>query len=325
MEKITPNIVNDEQLKQYFLGQIAPETAENLEEQIAADDSLFEQAQMVEAELLDDYLRGNLSIIERKLFAENYLTNAARRANLHSAENLWHVSGGEVLNEDVPKTFAPRTFWQNLSGHWQRPLMIGTAAAILFFGIIAGWIFTKKEPEIVRQPNIPEFPAPVSQNNLPNAPSFNNLPLVNSSINSRKPEHSPLNIVAPKKSVPPSASKDAPPIKKQEVFGASSQSFSLASGNLRDQGEQFIKLSRSAKNISLHLELPKDAAKYQSYRATLKNADGETLSVLPNLKSLKISLRAAKLENRTYMIFLEGENAPKDPEPITEFVFCVRR
>jgi len=54
-------------------------------------------------------------------------------------------------------------------------------------------------------------------------------------------------------------------------------------------------------------------------------ADGETVFTSPNLKSLNFILPAKKLENRTYIIFLEGQNAQNPAESVTEYSFRVRR
>ncbi len=283
---------------------------------------------MIEAELIDDYLRENLSATERASFTENYLTNANRRANLHSAENLWRASRAEVSAVNLSQPFAPQTFWQNLFASWQRPLITGTAAAILLIGIIAGWILTKKAPEIARQPPIEEFSAPVVKtdsqalpaNTASETPVFNVLPSAAHSEIKRKSER-PSKNAAPKTAVPPSSPKNSSLLKKQASNVSTSQSFTLAPGITRGEGEQFINISRAAKNISLHLELPKEAAKYQNYRAILKDADGRLIRVSPKLKRLHISIRAAEFENRTYIIFLEGENAPNAAEPVTEYIF----
>ena len=87
--------VTDQKLKAYFLGSLAAAEAERLEEELAANAELTEQAQIVEAELADEYLRGNLSAAQCRSFEENYLTTSARREKLRLAENLWRVAAEE--------------------------------------------------------------------------------------------------------------------------------------------------------------------------------------------------------------------------------------
>ena len=96
-------------------------------------------------------------------------------------------------------------------------------------------------------------------------------------------------------------------------------------GTLRSEGEQFIKVSPKTDKINLRLTLPKDAAQYQTYRAILKTADGDTVFTEPNLKSLNLALAAGKLRNQTYMVFLEGQNAQNPAESVAEYTFRIRR
>jgi hypothetical protein len=43
------------------------------------------------------------------------------------------------------------------------------------------------------------------------------------------------------------------------------------------------------------------------------------------LKALSFKIAAEKLENRTYIISLEGKNNQNEFEPIADYVFRVRR
>ena len=91
-------IISDQNLRSYFLGTLAAEDAERLEEECAADAELTEQAQIVESELADDYLRGSLSANERRLFEENYLTTDARQEKLRLAGILWKGPLPDIFN-----------------------------------------------------------------------------------------------------------------------------------------------------------------------------------------------------------------------------------
>ena len=80
--------VNEEKIKNYFLGNLAVAEAEGLEENLATDAELFEQAQVIEGELLDAYYRKKLSARENLLFEKNYLTTDARREKLKFAQTF---------------------------------------------------------------------------------------------------------------------------------------------------------------------------------------------------------------------------------------------
>ena len=64
---------------------------------------------------------------------------------------------------------------------------------------------------------------------------------------------------------------------------------------------------------------------YKIRRAVVKTAEGDTIFTSPNLKALSFKISADKLEQRTYIVFLEGQNARGEFESISEYVFRVRR
>jgi hypothetical protein len=312
-------IISDQNLKSYFLGTLAVEAAERLEEQCAADAELTEQAHIIESELADDYLRGRLSADERRLFEKNYLTTDARREKLRFAESLWKVANEKELVEDKS---AP-SFWKTLPANYRTLAFGGLTAAIIFgtFGLF--WFNFNKNPETAQQINADRSLNSNAHNQIVESTQNLNVFNQNSNVNSAnfnaqksagnaapKPTAAPEIKSAPKPVAPPAPNLAA---------------FVLLPGTLRSEGEQFIKIAPETDSINLQLTLPKDAAKYQTYRAVLKTADGKTVSTAPNLKSLELFLSAEKLANGTYIVFLEGQNAQNPAESVAEYTFRVRR
>ena len=310
---------DDQKLKSYFLGELAAADAERLEEDCAADAELTEHAQIVESELADQYLRGVLSAAERRLFEGNYLITEARREKLRSAEMLWKIAA----ESQTPIETAP-TFWQKFFADYRILTFGGLTAAIIFgvFGLF--WLNSNKSSEIAKQINtnrIANFNVPnQTVATTPNANAVSeNFNINSTEYNSRKSNinTAPKPIAAPEiKPTPKAIAPSAPTL----------ATFVLSLGTLRSEGEQYIKIAPHTDKINLRLTLPKDAAKYQTYRATLKTADGETVFTAPNLKSPNIFLPARKLENQTYLVLLEGQTSPDQPaESVAEYTFRVRR
>jgi hypothetical protein len=77
--------VSDDKIRNYFLGKLDVPEAEDFEEKTAADSVLTEHAQMIESELIEDFLRGGLSTSEQNSFENNYLTTSARQQKLSLA------------------------------------------------------------------------------------------------------------------------------------------------------------------------------------------------------------------------------------------------
>ncbi len=331
--------LSDEQHRAYFLGKLPATEAENFEENCAAGAELTEQAQMIERELADDYLRGNLSPAEVHLFETNYLITEARRKKLRVAEGLWKIAGDQKAEKNLTATASPSSFWQIVFGPRYRFQFSLTGLFLLFvFGASAFYWMTlnvgKNEIAEVKIANqaAPKIESPVIQNEAannqnPKADAVNSV-IQNKEAdkNSALPQKKSTPDLPQKKSTPETKTIPTPKISEQPLPKAPSfATFLLSSGTLRDEGEQSITIDRNIKSVNLLLKLPAEARAYKTYRVVLKTADGDTVYTSPNLKSLSFSFPAEKLENRTYLIFLEGQNPPSDFESITEYTFRVRR
>ncbi len=117
--------MNEEKLKHYFLGKLTEAENNLFEEEIALDAKLTEAAQIVESELVDDYLRGKLSASDRELFGAIYLTTKARREKLSLAKSLWRVANEQKVSEIVAAETS-LSFWQTWNA-W-RVAFAGVAA-----------------------------------------------------------------------------------------------------------------------------------------------------------------------------------------------------
>jgi hypothetical protein len=312
--------ISDGQIRAYFLGTASVAEAESFEEDCAASARLTEQARVVEGELTDDYLRGNLTAAERHLYEVNYLTTEARRARLYVAQGLWKISG------EKPKSIAvSNSFWKTVFGGQQKfQLVFGGLILLMVFGGLVFYLLTpgvdRDEVAAVEVTNPtskienPVVQIPETENpNAKTAPANSVVQDGNSNKNQNSPE----------KYQP--ASKAVPVPKNNGQNPAGLAVFTLLAGTLRDEGEQSVTVAPNTKKLSLQLKLPEDASRYQTYRVTLKPVEGETLYTASNLRSLNFTIPAEKLENRTYIVFLEGQNAKKEFESVTEYAFRVRR
>ncbi len=310
---------SDEQVRAYFLGKLSAAQAEIFEEKHSANAELIEQAQMVERELTDDYLRGNLSAEDIRLFESNYLVTEARRGKLLVAEGLW-----KIANEKPQRAAAPNPFWQTFfGGRKVLPLAFGGVILLLIFAAAFYLLTPGVNKNDVAEINVTNPPAKIENPVIQNHETENQnttATATNSAVQDRETEKN-LNS-APKHQTEPKT-VPTPKINGQTQTGLAI--FTLLPGTLRAEGEQFINVLPNTKNISLTLKLPEDAGKYQIYRAVLKPVEGDTIYTSPNLKSLNFTISAEKFENRTYLIFLEGRNAQNEFESVAEYSFRVRR
>lgn len=73
------NILN---LREYLLGSLAPNEIEEIDLEIISNESLENDLNLAESELMEDYLDKILSPTELKLFRENFLVTAERKVQL---------------------------------------------------------------------------------------------------------------------------------------------------------------------------------------------------------------------------------------------------
>ena len=110
--------VTDEKIKQYFLGKLDETESFDFEFVAAQNAELTEQAQLVESELIEAYLRGGLAENDRNLFEKNYLITESRREKLKFAESFLNSFKAQTIIE--PQV----SIWQSITNSFQLRLKI---------------------------------------------------------------------------------------------------------------------------------------------------------------------------------------------------------
>jgi cytoskeletal protein RodZ len=334
--------LNEERLKSYFLGELPAPDAESLEENCAFSAELTERAQMIESELVDDYLRGNLSAAESDSFETHYLITEARREKLYSARALWRVAGEANAPKAAAAPDSAISFWQRLFVRrkyfhlaWTAVLLLLVSGGLVFYLLT---LSARRETASETTPPPRETAAveeksvqpPAPDTETPAAPDAETTaaPAPASKTASETASVDEKTVAAPAAAKSPenaaaAARRDAPKTERRKTttFAA----FLISAGTLRSEGEQAIKIAPETTRVSLLFNLPRESSAYPFYRATVKTADGETVYSSGRLGALNVVLPAEKLKNGTYIVFLEGEKASNAPESITEYTFRVSR
>jgi len=328
--------LTDEHLRAYFLGKLSESEADVFEEECAASAELTERAQMVERELTDDYLCGNLSPADKNLFEEKYLITEARVRKLDVARGLWMIAR-KYPHPEPPLSLPASSFWNTLFGR-RNALQFAAAGLVLLlvFGAITFCLLylnvNKTEVAEVRNENPAssnEAPAlepstpqtaqnPDTKNENPKSVSIK--PPNKTAGKVKEPDNEPNRVQKKQFEKPVSTPKNIELNKPVLAIAVK-----LIAGSMRDEGEQFVRIAPNVKNINFLLNPAGEPNNYKIYRAVLKTAEDDTVYISPNLKALSFMLPTVKLENRTYMIFLEGRNSQNQFESIAEYTFRVRR
>jgi hypothetical protein len=121
---------NDEILRSYLLGRLAPESREGVEKQLFSDDRIFwEHLCLVEEELIDQYARGELDGEDSASFERDFLCTDERRAKLELARALKAFAEGRQESR--------RRAWDWLRGPVAAPAWALAVAATLLVALPA--------------------------------------------------------------------------------------------------------------------------------------------------------------------------------------------
>jgi hypothetical protein len=121
-------VYEDQRVVQYLLGSISQEEANRLDELSIADDEFAERLRAVEDDLVDAYVRGDLSGDSLDRFQSHYLASPYRREKVRFAESL------RTLCNQAPA--APRQSERTARRWWFSPAWTFAAAACLM--LLAG-------------------------------------------------------------------------------------------------------------------------------------------------------------------------------------------
>lgn len=310
--------MTNERVKKYLLGKLSESEASRFEEEYSLNDSLFEDIQLGEAELIDEYLAYQLTASERKLFEKNYLITPKRLEKVETARIFHAALHQKTANEEPAESGKIAALLENQL-LWRFAL-----AGLVFLLIVGIFIFVieirKPENEVALVENYEQLQVKTGDTKIDADNKRQPVPVDNQ--NTEPPKNVQLR---KNEALRTETSKPEQAVKSISPKENKTKDFVLLPETLRSEGEQFIEVSKRSVKVDLKLKLPDQAEEYDSYQVTLKNADGETILKQTDLKSPKITLPSEKLQKQTYVIFLEGKKAKNALESIAEFTFRVRR
>jgi len=294
-------VLDDVVARRFLLGQLPPEEQGRIEELAFADPDTFELLESIEDDLIDEFIRGDLSIDERKRFEEHLLSLPGRRNNLKISRVLQLH-----FNEADDKKFSFPT-WFNTKPLWLRVSLALTATAVL---VTAGVLIFIRVRE-ARQPAPiqagPDKPRTIT------SPEFRVSPSI-------EPTASPVHAENKPKAIPP---------EKQKKAAAYAVLMPLAAP--RGEGMQQLKLAPEASSMAIELALITQR-NFRTYEATLENEAGKELQDWPNLKAAKLtSGKALQIDvpeslltaGKVYRFVVSGVSSKGKSEVIARYPFEV--
>ena len=311
----------------YLFGSLSEEEKARFEERYFSEDAEFEELEIAEEELIDRYVRGELTPSEQQQFAQT-VSKSSRLTERVQFARTWR----EKLTNPAPKpavsirdTLAiepPREagWWNRLFGVSAAPRLAFAASVliVLLGGLILAvmWVQLRNESSrlAAQQRLIEERQRELDRKDAELKSQAERLA---SQTDQQQP---PVPVPSP-----------SPVLGNQNTSGNKSIiAMSLFAGGTRSQGAgSALRIPAETKNVQLSLILRE--SDYPSYKATLRSADGGTLLTTGALHARKSRTGAGlvflvpshRLPPGDYLVSLTGLTRDGKVESVNDYQFRV--
>jgi len=291
-----------EKALQYLLGELPEQHAVEFEQQFFAGDNLFEETCALEDDLIDSFVRGELSETQRHQFEKGYLVSPARRANLEFSRLLAdHISAVKPGVATAKPNSAPAfLFFQT----WPRRFAWAMTVALAIAGVSSIMVVERRLRHEIDFMSVRQAEFQHQEQSLQQEIFQLETLLHPGSVDQRK------------------------------ISGPRIVSLLLTPGSDRSGGDtSTIVIASVAPLVQVYLYLEHD--EYGSYRAIIEDAKGRTIWESNNeLKShagarssriVTVRMASSVLPSGDYLIKLEGKAANGDFEEVEDYQFQVVR
>lgn len=138
------NIQPRENIREYLLGRCTPEDAAHVEDRLLTDGEFYQELLILEDELFDQYLAGQLTDSERESFDKYFLATSERGEKLRFSRNLKKYVSRAVadrterafdiaLAPNPDAAVSPRNFLRKRFLSWSNPLLATSLATATVF------------------------------------------------------------------------------------------------------------------------------------------------------------------------------------------------
>lgn len=303
---------------QYLLGKLSEAEAASLEERSFTDDSVFDEIEIAEDELIDAYVRGNLSSEDRKRFENKLMSSERLTERVEFAKRFSSSASQELVGNEPAKSH----WWDGLFTFSiiQSPAFRGAAAAALFLVVVGvpafEWIRLRNE----RRLNVER--AAIEQQKQQLDRQRADQPKTNQPVelqNSKAEETTPQREL-------PATQKELARASEQPIAPPASKT--LYSDSTRAPGEgEVLNVPSAAKAIRLNLVL--DSDDYASYQATIRSAAKDNLVKKTDLKAKRsgdvwiivLEFPSRRLKSGEYNVSVRGRTSSEtdETEPVANY------
>jgi hypothetical protein len=150
----------DQNIRRYLLGELVEAEQQRLEESLLTSDEMFEELLIVEDELVDEYVNGQLAGTERESFEQHFLSTPERVEKLRFARAFKRQISAATASSESPEPATPFEPHASSRKQWlpaflqsaRHPVLNLSLAAALLLMVVGGslWFMIRSQgtPEI---------------------------------------------------------------------------------------------------------------------------------------------------------------------------------
>jgi len=143
---MTPSPEIQGNIKKYLLGQLAGADLAEIERRVLTDDEFYEEVQIMEDELVDEYVNSELSADERRLFEKNFLADRESRKKLRLGRALDRHLSAQPLERHRKAVFPFLPFRNPIVSYFL------AAAVLMIVGVVSLVVLTTWRNSTPREP-----------------------------------------------------------------------------------------------------------------------------------------------------------------------------
>lgn len=301
----------------YLLGKLPAGETARLEESYFADDSIFDEIETAEDELVDAYARGSLSSEDRKLFGQKLSSSKRLAERVEFAKLLSKSASSQLVGHESAKA----RWWERLFdlSFTRNPAIMGAVAAIclVVLGVPAAFVWMRLRNESTR---LNTERVAIGQQNKQLAQQLadqqSKTKQLTADLQNSKEQEDRLQ-------------RQVQDVKEQlartNAQPTAPASILLFSNISRGTGEpNVLRVPTASSTIQLKLAL--DTDDYASYRATIRTPDNRDILTKPGLKlrSIKeqiiiLQIPARLLSSGDYVVSVSGRAPSGTYEPVADY------
>ncbi len=305
-------------IRRYLLAAVSEEEREQVETRLMTDDDFFQQISLIEDELIDQYLDGDLAQADQRRFAEFFLRAPERQQKLRFSKALRIYAAQSAAERPRNVEPEPTAWWRSLLALFNPPrpalayafltsliaLAVGGPWAVIRIAGLKGEVSSLQAQQQVRDAGASELRAQVEVEKARAVEIARQLQQEREKGTARQSDAIPVQL----------AMLNPPP-------------FPLSPGMQRGQSSSSLAIPKDAIVVRLELDLAQNPS--PTYRAVLLS-EGQEILTRSRLKAtesttaitLRVKLPAADLPGGDYELRLYGAG---EKDYMESYVFHVVR